>query len=292
MTDRPRGRYIATAVVAVLALAVGLLGPWVWGLISGPSAKDKIESDPPPALFSAAAVTPVDALVDPQGAKAHQLMKAYWATHGRTADDKAFVAWLGGHFPAPPKQRTAEMRALETVKKRRTDAGVIAATWLEAHGKKDIWKLYAHDQAEWLPARDGDARKADVKAMLKMSSKASDAVARRYPSSAPYVLDRGLLDSRSKDHDPIDKLKSEKRPCPCSYPSRHAAKAAAARMYLTAAQPRMAAQYRWMEDEIDWSRIYMAGHMPSDISGGALLGDMIGEYFLVTRDHPAPATTQ
>lgn len=31
--------------------------------------------------------------------------------------------------------------------------------------------------------------------------------------------------------------------------------------------------------------LYMAGHVPSDITGGALLGDMIGEYFLATRDH-------
>jgi hypothetical protein len=51
----------------------------------------------------------------------------------------------------------------------------------------------------------------------------------------------------------------------------------------------MADQYRWMEDEIDWSRIYMAGHVPSDITGGALLGDMVGEYFLVSRDGLKPA---
>jgi hypothetical protein len=43
-----------------------------------------------------------------------------------------------------------------------------------------------------------------------------------------------------------------------------------------------------MEDEIDFSRIYMAGHVPSDISGGSLLGDMVGEYFLVTRTGAAP----
>jgi hypothetical protein len=49
--------------------------------------------------------------------------------------------------------------------------------------------------------------------------------------------------------------------------------------------PRRADDYRWTEDEIAYSRVYMAGHVPSDITGGALLGDMIGEYFLVTRGH-------
>ena len=32
----------------------------------------------------------------------------------------------------------------------------------------------------------------------------------------------------------------------------------------------------------------MAGHFASDISGGALLGDMIGDYFLVTRGQVDP----
>ena len=40
---------------------------------------------------------------------------------------------------------------------------------------------------------------------------------------------------------------------------------------------------RHAEAQIDWSRVYMAGHVPSDLEGGALLGDMIGEYFLATR---------
>ena len=44
-------------------------------------------------------------------------------------------------------------------------------------------------------------------------------------------------------------------------------------------------KYRWMQSEIDYSRVYMAGHTPSDVTGGALLGDMIGAYFAVTRAH-------
>ena len=301
--NRPRPRYVVTVVVAVVALAVGLLSPLVWAKIAGPSAKDRIEADPPPTLYSSAQIKPVDAMVTSQDAQAHQLMQKWWKSHGRGPDDKAFAQWLVKNFPKPPQDRKAEMSVLEDQKARRTDSGVMAATWLEAHGKKDIWKLYAHDQAEWLPAKAGDARKKDVKQMLKLAKNATDGVSERYRVSSPYVLDRGLLDARSKDQDPILKLKSEKRPCPCSYPAGHAAKAAAARTYLGELQPHMLGQYRWMESEIDWSRIYMAGHLPSDVSAGALLGDMIGEYFAVTRGgftpddlapgaHPSPPAKQ
>lgn len=37
-----------------------------------------------------------------------------------------------------------------------------------------------------------------------------------------------------------------------------------------------------MEDQVTYSRLYMADHVESDITAGSLLGDMIGEYFLVT----------
>ena len=71
--------------------------------------------------------------------------------------------------------------------------------------------------------------------------------------------------------------------CPCSYPSRHASASAAATTYLTGLDPHRGADYVWTEAQVDWSRVYMAGHVPSDIAAGALLGDMIGEYFLESR---------
>jgi len=280
MSRRPRTRYVAVALVALLALAVGLLGPAVWNKISGPSAKDKIAADPSPALFSDVAIEPASALVNPQAVKAHALMQEWWRTHGNKADDKAFLAWLGRVFPAPPSaaNRKKELKILEAQHRRHTPAGIAAATWLEAHGKKDIWKLYAHDQAEWLSPNVGDVRKAETKALIKLSKKASTTLSAEFAVSAPYVLEPALA---HKKHTIV-------KGCPCSYPSNHASKAAASRTYLSTFQPHMAAQYRWMENEIDWSRIYMAGHVPSDISGGALLGDMVGEYFLVTRDGVEP----
>jgi membrane-associated phospholipid phosphatase len=269
------------ATAAALALAVALLGPAIWGVISGPSAKDKIAADPAPILFSDTAIRPADALVAPEAAEANRLMASWWRSHGSISNDKAFLAWLQRSFPAPPSagERKQELSILETANRRHTTTGVAAATWLEAHGKKDIWKLYAHDQAEWLSGHAGDTRKADMKALLKLSKKASHQLSDSFAVSAPYVLEPALA---HKSHTIVNG-------CPCSYPSNHAAKAAAARTYLSTFQPHMADQYRWMEDEIDWSRIYMAGHVPSDISAGALLGDMVGEYFLVSRNGLKPA---
>ncbi|CUR56585.1 hypothetical protein NOCA2350075 [metagenome] len=47
--------------------------------------------------------------------------------------------------------------------------------------------------------------------------------------------------------------------------------------------PARTADYTWMEEEVDYSRLYIAGHVPSDIAAGSLLGDEIGGYFLTTR---------
>jgi len=158
----------------------------------------------------------------------------------------------------------------------RTPHGVAAATWLETYGKKDVWKLYEHDQNETVSQKLGDSRKQELKAMLKISKTVADALGARYQQSAPYVLDPELR----PDH-----TVAAGQVCPCSYPSRHAAASAAARTYLAHFAPHSDGQYRWMEDEVAYSRVYMAGHVPSDIRAGALLGDMIGNYFLVTRGH-------
>ena len=77
--------------------------------------------------------------------------------------------------------------------------------------------------------------------------------------------------------------------CPCSYPSNHAARGAAARTYLAHFDPQRDPDYQWLQDQVDWSRLYMAGHVASDIAGGSLLGDLVGDYFLVTRAGVAPS---
>ena len=154
------------------------------------------------------------------------------------------------------------------------DGRVGGTTWLEDHGKEDVWKLMAHDRAELMPMTEGDQVKNNMDDMLSMTKTVADDLGTKYQQSAPYVLHPDLRPDHTVAPGDV---------CPCSYPSRHAAAGAASRTYLGHLAPAMVPDYRWWESEIDYSRLYMAGHTISDLEGGVLLGDMVGEYFARTR---------
>lgn len=281
---RPPRRYLAVVLIAFLSVLGALVAPAVYGaLTDNGTAKDRIAADPPPALFPADTTTRVESLTAPQAAKAQRLMQEWWAQHGTTQDDAAFQSWLEQTLPGPPSpaDRTKEMTEVEGLDSQRTAEGISAATWLEAYGKKDVWKLAAHDQAELLSTDAGDARKNAVDDILSMSKTVADDLGAKFQVSAPYVLEPSLR---------TDHVVSPGDVCPCSYPSRHASSAAASRTFLAGLAPQLDGDYQWWQDQIDYSRLYMAGHVASDIAGGTLLGDLIGDYFLVTRGHVDPAT--
>lgn len=281
-TARSRA-FIALAVVAVLAVLGGAVAPWAYSSLVDTTAKDRIAAAPPPALFPDTDLAPIGQQIAQQQPTAEHLMAGWWAHHDATVDDAAFVTWLEATLPGPPSAtaRDAEIKDVQRIAPTRTTTGIAAATWLEAYGKKDVWKLAAHDQAELLPAATGDAVKNDVDAILSMSKTVADALGAKYQQSAPYVVDPSLRTDHTVAPGDV---------CPCSYPSRHATSGAASATYLAGLSPHRAGEYRWMLDEIAWSRLYMAGHVTSDLTGGALLGDMVGEYFLVTRGHEAVPT--
>jgi hypothetical protein len=264
----------------------GLVGPTAWAHVTGTtaanaSAKDRVAADPPPPLFPPAQVAGTATQVAAQHAQGATLVRAWVAAHGTRADDREFVTWTERVFPAPrATMALSEMPAVVALDRARSITGIAAATWLERHGKKDIWELYAHDQRELLDSSTGKQRKAEEKQVLTMSKQIADDLGARFGSSAPYVRKPSLR----TDH----QVTSGQR-CPCSYPSRHAAAAASSRTVLGALMPERQAQYRATEAQIDYSRVYMAGHYPSDIRAGALLGDVIGDYFLVTRNGLDPA---
>lgn len=271
-----RTKALAAVLAAAIVAATFVLATH---LIGNGSAKDRIEADPPPRLFATKSVTPLSHEIAAQQREAQRRMRPWWKAHGHVRNDKGFVAWLVTQAPRPPRtaERTGEMPAVTSLANRRSPSGIRAAVWLEEHGKKDIWKLYAHDQAEWVSTARGNSEKKNVKDAIKIAKKVTDKVAKRFPRSAPYVVNNRLLDPVAQKS-AMSKLKSEKRPCPCSYPSRHAAKAAASRTVLSASAPLRAREYRWMEGQIDYSRLYMGGHYRSDILAGTVLGDMIGLY--------------
>lgn len=279
---RIKWQYAVIALLAVAAAGFGLLRPASAPAASTSkkklSATDRIKQNPPPALFTDADVAAIGKQAAAQRAKADALFAQWTKAHGTARDDKAFIAWAARQVPAPPTaaERTAELRQDQKLAKARTAAGKKAATWLELNGKKDIWKLYLHDQRELLPRTPGTADKAQLKAALKLAKTISDQVAARDKQPAPFVLDPSL---RPEKH-----IKPGAKG-PYSYPSRHATRSAAAVTFLSALSPHRAEDYRWMQAEVLYSRLYMAGHVSSDLTAGTLLGDLIGDYELTVGGH-------
>ncbi|MGW5044047.1 phosphatase PAP2 family protein [Streptomyces griseoluteus] len=274
--------YAVIALLAVAAVAVGLLRPQLipTAAASGkkPGATQRVEQNPPPKLFTDAEIAAVGKQATAQRAKADALFARWKTAHGTARDDKAFATWAAQQVPAPPsaKQRTAELHQVQALARTRTTAGKKAATWLELYGKQDIWKLYLHDQRELMPAAQGKAEKGRLKAALKLAKTITDQVAAKDKQSAPFVLDPTL---RPEKH-----IKPGAKG-PYSYPSRHASRSAAAVTFLAALSPHRAQDYQWMRAEVLYSRLYMAGHLPSDLTAGTLLGDLTGDYELAVSGH-------
>ncbi|WP_339134043.1 phosphatase PAP2 family protein [Streptomyces sp. f51] len=272
-----RWPYAAIAVTAVAVASVGLIRPELAAVVTGsPGATAVIGKNPPPTLFADATITPLGRQVAAQRTRADALFTRWTAQHGTTRDDKAFTAWVAAQIPAPPSAtaRTAELHDVQDLAKIRTAPGKKAATWLELYGKKDIWKLYQHDQRELVSTAKGTDEKARLKSALGLAKTISDQLAARDQQPAPFVLDPSLRP---------DKHITPGTKGPYSYPSRHAARSAAAVTLLGAFAPHRAQDYRWMQDEVVYSRVYMAGHVPSDILAGTLLGDLIGDYELAAK---------
>ncbi|MEV6947231.1 phosphatase PAP2 family protein [Streptomyces sp. NPDC051172] len=277
-------QYALIALLALAAVAVGVVRPQPVSAATGDPAKKKpgatalIKQNPPPTLFTDADIATIGKEATDQRKKADALFAHWKAAHGTARDDKAFAAWAAQQVPPPPsaKERTAELRQDQQLAKTRTAAGKKAATWLELYGKKDIWKLYLHDQRELIPAAQGTAEKAALKAALKLAKTISDQLAAKDKQPAPFVLDPTL---RPEKH-----IKPGAKG-PDSYPSRHATRSAAAVTFLSALSPHRAADYEWMRAEVLYSRLYMAGHVTSDLTAGTLLGDLIGDYELTVSGH-------
>jgi hypothetical protein len=267
--------YAVIALLAVAAAAFGLLHPAAASTSSKkkPGATALIKQNPPPTLFTDARIAAIGKQARDERKKADALFAQWKAAHGTTRDDTAFAAWAARQVPAPPsaQRRTAELHQVQALARTRTAAGEKAASWLELYGKKDIWKLYLHDRRELIPAAQGTAEKAELKSALKLAKTISDRLAAKDAQPAPFVLDPSLRP---------DKHIEPGAKGPYSYPSRHAARSAAAVTLLSALSPHRAADYEWMRAEVLYSRLYMAGHLSSDLVAGTLLGDLIGDYEL------------
>src|SRR5207237_4363622 len=117
---------------------------------------------------------------------------------------------------------------------------------------------------------------ADAKRLFKGTYKLANSVVAqgksRYARQSPYIVDPSLH--------AINQKKFSKK---FSYPSKHSVIGAAMTTLLHRLDPHRGPEYRWMEAEIDFSRLYAGGHYPSDLTASAYLGTLVAGYVLAHR---------
>jgi membrane-associated phospholipid phosphatase len=257
--------------MGLVLLAVGA-GALVLSAASAGGKQQPFDGQPPPRLYSTAQVVQVDAPLQAAVARAHRETARWLAAHP-LRDDAAFAAWAQRAMGGPPGARgqRTELAALHRLAGERSAAGVTAATWLEQHGKKQVWKLYGHQYRDFAPPARGKQQKLALKAALAFGEQLQAAAKTRFARPSPYVTDPSVHALNQA------KFKGRTR---LSYPSKHAVLSAAAVAVLRHYEPSRAGEYRWMADEVDFSRLYAGGHYPSDLTAGAFLGTAVGDYEL------------
>src|SRR3954454_25090432 len=255
MTSR---RLVAIAVAAIVALGAAALVATI-STGSGHSTKSQknaVVAHPPPPLYADARLGGIERMIAPEEARGRRLARRWLRAHP-TAGDQAFLAWAVAQAgPAPTAAtRRAELPGLRRLAAARTPAGDAAARWLESYAKK-LWKLYAKQRRQLIGHRAGDPGQALVKRTLKLATKVAAAAKARYPSVTPYELDPRLADLHGgKDQAAALAAFRARHTIRRSFPSKHAVLGGAAGGVLAALEPRRAAEFRWSEDQIDFSRL-------------------------------------
>lgn len=293
-------RYVFIAILAVLAVLVGFTGDKflpitvdedpVVKTASTPSpakttkpkpqaTKDPLAADPAPPLLSAGDLRKVSGVVAAQQKKANKLMKRWWAENGTRTTDSGFASWAAAQLPAEPTtlQRQTEKGIVKQLKASRDAAGTRAAQWLNEHGCEDVWMSFTSQQFALRSTTDDEPTNAEVKTVLKLASDVASA-----------AQDRSGSPAASQPKPCSGATKPARSDCSCSYPSSQATMSAAARTYLGKLSPYRNDQYTWMESQVDLASVYAGLELPSDVASGALLGNLVGQYVLVTRKHAQP----
>jgi hypothetical protein len=264
----------ALAVKLGMALTLVAVGAGALALnVSGSGGKKSaFNGQPLPRLYAPAQIAQVDAPLRAAVARAHRETAGWLAQHP-LRDDAAFAAWAQRAMGGPPgaTQQRRELTVLHQLSSDRDPAGVTAATWLEQHGKKQVWKLYGHQYRDFAPKATGKREKKTLKAALALAGTLQATAKNRFARPSPYVTDPSVNALNQA------KFKGKTR---LSYPSKHAVLSGAAVAVLRHYEPAREPEYQWMADEIAFSRMYAGGHYPSDLTAGAFLGTAIGDYVL------------
>jgi hypothetical protein len=256
---------IGLAITAAVAAAIILNLP-----AGGSDANPDLGGEPLPTLFPDAQIAVVDSIVAPAQARANRDIGRWLSSHP-ARDDRAFLNFALSSVGRPPRggAQQREIAQLHSIDADRTATGIAAATWLEAHGKKDIWKLYRKQYQQLVPTATGDQAKQVFKATYSLANELAATGKTHFARPSPYIVDPSLH--------ALNQSRFKKK---FSYPAKHTLISFALAGVLAHYEPHRAAEYRWMAEEISFSRLYAGGHYPSDIAAGAYLGTLLERYEL------------
>ena len=292
-------RYVFISILALIAMAVGFTGdkylpinvqedpvntsttpaPTASAKPSAQASKNPLTSDPAPPLLDAGDLRTVGGVIGDQRKPAKTLIKRWWAENGTGTADEGFVSWAAAQLPAEPTtiQRQSEQTTVKQLKASRDPAGNKAADWLNQHGCQDVWISFTAEQLSLRSTTDDEPSDKEIKTVLKLASDVASA-----------AQDRSGSPAASQPKPCSGATKPARSDCSCNYPSTQATMSAAARTYLGKLSPYRYDQYAWMEKQVDLAALYAGLELPSDVGAGALLGNLVGEYVLVTRGHAKP----
>ncbi|MGI9085319.1 MAG: hypothetical protein ACR2FE_08485 [Aeromicrobium sp.] len=293
-------RYVFISILALFAMLVGFTGDKILPITvdedpvvktattpaptktSKPEAQpseDPLASDPAPALLSAGDLKTVKGVIGDQKAPANALIDRWFAENGAEKADNGFVSWAAAQLPAEPStiQRQTEQATVKQLTASRDAAGNRAARWLNDHGCEDVWMSFTAEQLSLRSTTDDEPTDTEIKTVLKLASEVASA-----------AQDRSGSPAASQTKPCSGATKPARSDCSCSYPSTQSTMSAAARAYLGKLSPYRFDQYAWMEQQVDLAALYAGLELPSDVGAGALLGNLVGQYVLVTRGHAKP----
>lgn len=227
-----------------------------------------IVRDPAPPLFTSAEVAPIERATAEAGRRADAAARK-WLDGHPDRDDAAFAAMAAAAVGPPPPHADGELAQLHRLMRARTPAQTNAARWLEVHGKKDLWLLFADQYTQLY----GPSRAKGLRHLVKQTYALSKAVAAQakatYRRRSPYVVDPSL---HGINQTPFAGQTHY------SYPSKHSVIAAAEVAVLAQREPSRSAELAQWEAQIDYSRLVGGGHYASDVAAGAFLGRLVGDY--------------
>src|SRR3954447_3764582 len=177
-------------MIVTLVLATGAAG---LALARPKGGGGDFHGAPVPPLFRDAQVAAVHDPLKHAQARGHRRAKVWLAAHPVTSD-KEFAAWAIQAVGDPPggKAPRAQLAQLKALSARRDPAGVTAATWLEAHGKKQPWKIFRKETKPFVPAATYATTKQALNDALDLGSTLQAAAKTRYGRPAPYQADPSI----------------------------------------------------------------------------------------------------